>query len=164
MSEQDASIVENGQEKGSNLFTRAGDVAVKTFYVGLGSVGFAQDELKKLWDGGGSLIKRLEERGESMSQSGRERLDEERNQLNSRFETRQEKVKDLGAKANDSLEKASGAVLTRANIPTADEIQGLSKQINALNRKVDKLRREQKALAEEQAAETADGDKSTVEA
>jgi poly(hydroxyalkanoate) granule-associated protein len=164
MSGQDESIAENGQKNGTNLFTRVGDIAMKTFHVGLGGVGFAQDELKKLWDGSESFIKRLEERGESMSQSGRERLGEERNELNSRLEARQEQVKDLGVKANDSLEKASGTVLTRANIPTAAEIQGLSKQINALNRKVDKLRQEQKALAEEQASKIATGDKSTAEA
>lgn len=135
------------QENGASLFTQVGDMFVKTFHVGLGSVGFIQDELTKLWEGSGSLIHRLEERGESMSSRGRERLDQERQQLNSQFEARQEQVKDLGTRANESLEKASGTVLTRANIPTAEEIQNLSKQIDALNRKVDKLRKEQKEMA-----------------
>ena len=70
-------------------------------------------------------------------------------------ETRQEQVKDLGTKANESIEKASGVVLTRANVPTSEDVQNLSKQISALNRKVDKLRKEQKELAAKEAAQEA---------
>lgn len=147
----DEAVAEHEQQNGANLFTRVGDFAVRTFHIGLGSVGLVQDELRKLWEESGSFVHRLEERGASMSHSGRERLDQERENINSQFETRQEQVKELGTKANESIEKAGGAVLTRANIPTAEEIQSLSKQISALNRKVDKLRQEQKALVVETA-------------
>ena len=149
MSEEIENVVENGQENGANLFTRAGDVAVKTVMVGLGTFGFAQDELKKIWQESGTFVSKLEERGESMSQSGRERLDQHRENLNSQLETRQGQVKDLGLKTNESLEKASGAVLTRANVPTSEDIQSLSKQIGSLNEKVDELRAEQQELAAE---------------
>lgn len=149
MSVQDETIVENGQENGVNLFTMVGDFAAKTFFVGLGTVGYAQDELKKLVEGSGSFINKLEERGESMSQSGRERLDQQRDTLNIRIETRQGQVKDLGSMANESIEKASGVVLTRANIPTSEDIQSLSEQIDVLNQKVDELRDEQEELAVE---------------
>ncbi len=149
MAEQNETIVENGQENGANLFTRAGDFALKTVMVGLGTVGFAQDELKKFWEDGGSFVVKLEERGESMSQGGRERLGQHRENMNSQLETRQEQVKDIGSKTNETFEKASGAVLTRANVPTSEDIQSLSKQIGSLNRKVDKLRKEQQELAAE---------------
>ena len=152
MTMQDETIVENGQENGVNLFTMIGDFAAKTFFVGLGTVGFAQDELKKLVEGSGAFINKLEERGETMSQSGRERLDQQRDTLNTRLETRQEQVKDLGTKANESIEKASGVMLTRANIPTSEDIQSLSEQIDTLNQKVDQLREEQEELAVEPVA------------
>ena len=152
MTIQDETIVEN-QENGANLFTMVGDFAAKTFFVGLGTIGYAQDELKKLVEGSGSFIHKLEERGESMSQSGRDRLDQQRDTLNTQLETRQGQVKDLGSKANESIEKASGVVLTRANIPTSEDIRNLSEQIDALNQKVDKLRQDQKELAVEPAPE-----------
>jgi poly(hydroxyalkanoate) granule-associated protein len=147
MTEQTDNFVANGQENGANVFTRIGDMAVKTLMVGLGTVGFAQDELRKIWEGSSSLVGKLEERGESMSETGRERLNRQRETLTNQVESRQEKVKDLSAKANESFEKASGAVLTLANVPTAEDIQNLSKQIGSLNRKVDKLRKEQQELA-----------------
>ena len=152
MAEQADKVVDNEQENGANLFTRAGDMAVKTFMVGLGTVGFAQDELKKFWEEGGSFVERLEERGETMSQGGRDHLNKHRENINTQIETRQGQVKDLGAKANESFEQASGAVLTRANVPTSEDVQNLSKQISSLNRKVDKLRKEQKELATEEVA------------
>ncbi len=150
MTEQVETIVENGQANGENLFSRVGDFAIKTVMVGLGTVGYAQDEFKKIWDESGSFLTKLEERGETMSTAGRERLNQQRETLNAELESRQGQVKDLGSKANESLDKASGAVLTRANVPTSEDIQSLSKQISALNRKVDRLRKEQKELTAEQ--------------
>ena len=152
MAEQADKVVDNEQENGANLFTRVGDMAVKTFMVGLGTVGFAQDELKKFWEEGGSFVERLEERGETMSQGGREQLNRQRDSLNAQFETRQGQVKDLGTKANESLEQASGAVLTRANVPTSEDVQNLSEQISTLNQKVDELHMEQQELAAEELA------------
>ena len=48
MTEQVETNVDNGQEDAANLFTQVGDLAAKTFYVGLGTVGFAQDDLHSL--------------------------------------------------------------------------------------------------------------------
>ncbi|NCF68306.1 MAG: hypothetical protein GWP61_20270 [Chloroflexi bacterium] len=144
---EEVEVVENG----SNAFTRVGDLVHKTFMVGLGTVGLVQDELVKIWDDSGAFIEKLEERGEAMSKDGREKLDAQREKLNSQIETRQDQVKDLGSKANETIEKASGTVLTTVNVPTSDDIQDLSKQISALNRKVDKVRKEQQELAAAQA-------------
>lgn len=149
MNEQIENVVENGQENGANLISLVGDIAVKTVLVGLGTVGYAQDEFKKIWQGSGSFVHKLEERGESMSNSGRERLEQRRENLNSQIGARQEKVKELGSKTNETIEKASGAVLTLANVPTSEDIQTLSKQISSLNRKVDKMRKEQQEQAVE---------------
>lgn len=149
MNEQIENVVENGQENGANLISLVGDIAVKTVLVGLGTVGYAQDEFKKIWQESGSFVHKLEERGESMSNSGRERLEQRRENLNSQIGARQEKVKELGSKTNETIEKASGAVLTLANVPTSEDIQTLSKQISSLNRKVDKMRKEQQEQAVE---------------
>ncbi|MDX1413821.1 MAG: phasin family protein [Candidatus Promineifilaceae bacterium] len=134
-------------ENGTHLLNNLAEYAVKTIMVGLGIVGFAQDELTKLMSDGGSFIDKLEERGVAMSESGREMMVSQKEKVTAQIETRQDQVKDLGSKANDTFESASGAVLTRANVPTAEDIQNLSKQINALSRKVDKVRKEQQELA-----------------
>jgi len=153
MAEQTEKVVENVHENGANIFSRVGDFAVKTLMVGLGTVGFAQDEFKKFWEEGGSFVGKLEDRGETMSHSGRDHLNMHRDNLNTRVETRQGQVKDLGTKANESFDKASGVVLNRANVPTSEEVQNLSKQISSLNRKVDKLLEEQKELAAAEVAQ-----------
>lgn len=155
MSEQTAEQAQSMPDHGPNLFAKVGDVVTKGFMVGLGTFGLAQDGLKKIVHGGESFMQRLEERGEEMRQSGRETLDRQRDNLNASIETRQDQVKEIGTKANESFEKASGAVLTRANIPTSADIQALSKQIDTLSRKVDRLRKEQQALTAQQAAEGA---------
>lgn len=156
MSDQATEQAYSVEEHGPNLFKRVGSVAVKGFMVGLGTIGLAQDEVKKLVKNGGSFIQRLEDRGEEMTHSGRESLDKQRDQINTRLETRQDQVKEIGSKANESFEKASGAVLTRANIPTSADIQALSKQIGSLSRKVDKLRKEQEELAAQQTAQASE--------
>ena len=134
-------------ENGANVFTQLTGAAVKTIMVGLGVVGFAQDEIMKILDDSGAFVERLEERGMAMSEDGREKIESQREKVATQFETRQGQVKELGTVANETLEKASGAVLTHANVPTAEDIQNLSKQISALSRKVDKVRKEQQELA-----------------
>lgn len=134
-------------ENGVNKFTHLADVAVKTLMVGLGVIGLAQDELAKIFDDSGSFFEKLEERGLAMSEGGREVIEAQREKITAQFEERQDQVKDLGSKANETLDNASSAVLTRANVPTSEDIQNLSKQINALSRKVDKIRKEQQELA-----------------
>ena len=142
-----AEEVEIVEENGNNPFTLVGELAFKTAMVGLGAVGLVQDELVKIWGDSGAYIEKLEERGEAMSEERREKLNAQREKLNSQIETRQEQVKDLGSKANETLEKASGTVLTTVNVPTSEDIQDLSKQISALSRKLDKVRKEQQELA-----------------
>ncbi len=146
-----AEEVEIVEENGHNPFTLVGELAFKTVMVGLGAIGLVQDELVKIWGDSGAFVEKLEERGEAMSEEGREKLNAQRAKLNSQIETRQEQVKDLGVKANETLEKASGTVLTTVNVPTSDDIHELSKQISALSRKVDKVRKEQQELVAAQA-------------
>jgi polyhydroxyalkanoate synthesis regulator phasin len=112
------------------------DLARKSVMVGVGAVDLAVEKAQKGWHNAGSLADDLAERGEKATSQSRE-------QLETQVDKRQEQIKDLGGKANDTFEKYSEAVLTRVHVPTSDDIEDLSKQVSALSRKVDKVRKEQ---------------------
>ena len=132
------------QENGENVVSRVFGMAHKTFLVGLGAAGMAQDGVKKGWEGGNEFAGKLVERGETMS-------NERRHQIDNRIEQRQTRVKNLGSdlnqKVGDSYSQATNAALKSMNVPSRTEVQDLSKQINSLNRKVDKVRKEQQEQA-----------------
>ena len=132
------------QENEENVVSRVFGMAHKTFLVGLGAAGMAQDGVKKGWEGGNEFAGKLVERGETMS-------NERRQQIDNRIERRQARVKDLGSdlnqKVGDSYNQATNAALKSMNVPSRTEVQDLSKQINSLNRKVDKVRKEQQEQA-----------------
>ncbi len=131
------------QENEATMVTRVFDVAHKTFLAGLGAAGMAQDGLKKGFEGGNEFAGKLVERGETIS-------NERREQVTAETEKRQGQAKDLGQNVTgavgETYNQYSTAALNRMNIPSSDDIQDLSKQIDALNRKVDKVRKEQKEI------------------
>ncbi len=131
------------QENEATMVTRVFDVAHKTFLAGLGAAGMAQDGLKKGFEGGNEFAGKLVERGETISIERRE-------QVTAETEKRQGQAKDLGQNVTgavgETYNQFSTAALNRMNVPSSDDIQDLSKQIDALNRKVDKVRKEQKEM------------------
>lgn len=133
--------IEEYEEAGENLFEKVAGTVRTTVMVGIGAADLTQEKIVKLWSGGIGFVGDLAERGESVSE-------ERRDQVTDRVEKRQEQIKDLSEKAGESFDKYSEAVLTRANIPTSEDIEGLSKQVSSLSRKVDKVSKEQqKAVA-----------------
>ena len=133
--------IEEYEEAGENLFEKVAGTVRTTVMVGIGAADLTQEKIVKLWNGGIGFASDLAERGESVSE-------ERRDQVSDRVEKRQEQIKDLSEKAGESFDKYSEAVLTRANIPTSEDIEGLSKQVSSLSRKVDKVSKEQqKAFA-----------------
>ena len=133
--------IEEYEEAGENLFEKVAGTVRTTVMVGIGAADLTQEKIVKLWNGGLGFVGDLAERGESVSE-------ERRDQVTDRVEKRQEQIKDLSEKAGESFDKYSEAVLTRANIPTSEDIEGLSKQVSSLSRKVDKVSKEQqKAVA-----------------
>jgi len=132
------------QENGESIMNRVFGVAHKTFLVGLGAAGMAQDGVKKSWESGNGFVGKLVERGEAMS-------NERRQQIDNRIEQRQARVKDLSSglnqKVEDSYNQVTNAALKSMNVPSRTEVQDLSKQINSLDRKVDKIRKEQQEQA-----------------
>lgn len=119
-----------------SLVGRAIDLTRKALMVGIGSVDLAVEKAQKGWKNTGTLVDDLAQRGEKASSQSREQLTHE-------VDKRQEQIKDLSGKANETFEKYSEAVLTRVQMPTSDDIEDLSKQVSALSRKVDKVRKEQ---------------------
>ncbi len=108
----------------------------KAVMVGVGGFDLVVEKAQDGWKSVGTLTNDLAERGEKATSQSRE-------QLNSQVDKRQEQIKGLSDKANDTFEKYSEAVLTRVQLPTSDEIEDLSKQVSSLSRKVDKVRKEQ---------------------
>ncbi|MDX1415478.1 MAG: phasin family protein [Candidatus Promineifilaceae bacterium] len=139
-----AEQLQDVQEKSETIVTRALGLGRKTFLAGVGFVGIIQDEVVKGWENSNEFAERCVERGEEMSE-------ERRQQLSERTEKRQEQVGDFwnefGERVNGAYINTTEAVLTRVNVPTRNDIQQLSKQIDALSRKIDRVRKEQKEIA-----------------
>lgn len=132
--------IEEYQEVKPTLFEKAAGTVRSGLMIGLGAADLTQQKAMDYLHRGVKFVGELEERGENMSKERREQLHKE-------ADKRQEQIKDLGEKANESFEKYSEAVLTRVNIPTSEDIEGLSKQVSSLTRKVDKISKEQKEAA-----------------
>jgi len=129
------------QESEETIVMRVFDIAHKTFLAGIGVASMAQDGLRKGYEGGNEFASMLIERGETIS-------NERREQVTAEAEKRQGQAKDLSqnltSSAGDTYNQYSAAALNRMNVPSSNDIQALSKQIDALNRKVDKVRKEQR--------------------
>ena len=132
--------IEEYEEKAKNLFHKATEKVRSAFMIGIGAADLTQEKVAGYFHDGLKFASDLEERGEKASKTRREQLHDE-------VDKRQGQIKDLGEKANESFDKYSEAVLTRVNIPTSEDIEGLSKQVNSLGRKVDKVRKEQQEAA-----------------
>ena len=132
--------IEEYEEAGPSLFEKVAGTVRSSMMIGIGAADMTQEKILNLWGGTLKFIGELEERGESVSEERRE-------QIGGEVDKRQEQIKDLGGRAGDSFDKYSEAVLTRVNVPTSEDIEGLSKQVSSLSRKVDKVSKEQKAAA-----------------
>lgn len=128
--------IEEYEEVGPNLFQKVAGTVRTTMMVGIGAADLTQEKIVSLWGGTTNFVGELAERGETVSVERRE-------QLGGQVDKRQEQIKDLSGKATESFDKYSEVVLTSVNIPTYDEVEGISKQISSLSRKVDKVSKEQ---------------------
>lgn len=115
-------VQENGHENVVLTNTR------KVFHVGLGAVALAQEELSE-------LAKRLMERGETVEQENRQRIDD-------MVEKRREDAKKNAERAEEEFDKRLQSVLERAHIPTRKDVKALDTKLNRLNKKLDALKKE----------------------
>ena len=132
--------IEELEEAVPNMFQKVAGTVRSTLMVGIGAVDFTQEKVVNLLDSTLEFVGELEERGETVSEERRE-------QIGGEVDKRQEQIKDLSGKATESFDKYSEVVLTRVNMPTSEDIEGLSKQVSSLSRKVDKVRKEQQEAA-----------------
>ena len=136
--------VEMIQEKTGSAYHYVTGTAQRAFLASLGAVALVGDQAKGLWSDGGEFAGKLVERGEGLATNGRERVD---TVVGGRQDQVQEQVSGVTNRANETFEKYSEAVLTRVNMPSANDIDALGKKINTLNRKIDKVIKEQAKTA-----------------
>lgn len=132
--------IEMEQEK--NLFAKTVTTVTEfgwdTVYMGLGVVGKGKDVAGDLWEKGLEYRQSLIERGEMMFDKNRERV-------NDLVDNPREVVQDSVKKAGDQFERYSQQVLTRVNLPTAVDVEAMTKKVNAIDRKLDKIIKENAA-------------------
>lgn len=107
----------------------------ETMYLGLGVVSVVQENVEKLVKRGKDYRHNLIERGEKMA-------DENRGKVNDLVEMPQSVAKDTVKKAGETFDKYSEQVLTRVHIPTAHQIETMTKKVNSVDRKLDKVIKE----------------------
>jgi poly(hydroxyalkanoate) granule-associated protein len=123
---QDINVVEEEvAEKELNTFLEA---TRKVLLAGVGVVALAQEEAE-------SFVNKLVERGELAEKDGRQLVKDMMERRKKATDVVQEEV-DLDAR----IER----ILHRLNVPTKNDIDGVSRQITALTKKVDELRKAQK--------------------
>ncbi len=110
----------------------------ETVYMGLGVVSLVQENTQKLVKRGKEYRHNLVERGEKMA-------DENRGKVNELVEMPQSMAKDTVKKAGETFDKYSEQVLTRVHIPTANQIETMTKKVSSVDRKLDKVIKENAA-------------------
>ena len=134
----------NVRERTNNTVNFVTGAAHKTFLVGLGAVALTRDSLQGAVKNAGDMTGKLAERGEKVSSERRDRV-------TNLVQSRRSDVRDVAGKMGTAVETAvsdgSDKVLTHVNIPTADNVDELSKKVGSLGRKIDKMRKEQKEQA-----------------
>ena len=122
---QDINVVEEEVvEKELNAFL---DATRKVLLAGVGVVALAQEEAE-------SFVNKLVERGELAEMDGRQLVKDFRERRRKATEEVQEEVE---------LDVRIERILHRLNVPTKNDIDGLSRQITALTKKVDELKKAQ---------------------
>jgi len=118
------------------------ETANKVWLAGLGAVAMAEEE-------GGKLLKGLVAKGKELEETGRERLGEAREKVESMADAAKERVEsatsDVRGRAGELWGKLEGEwdermarTLKRFGVPTRDEISRLTRRIEELTRLVEK--------------------------
>jgi poly(hydroxyalkanoate) granule-associated protein len=97
----------------------------RVLLAGVGVVVLAQEEIEE-------FVRRLVDRGDIAEDEGRALVEDVLDQ-------RDQRMQNLRAGVGGTIDRGTGEVYKRLNIPTRSEIAGLSEQIEALSKKVDEL-------------------------
>ena len=100
------------------------EMARKVLLAGIGAMALTQEEIEK-------FVAKLVERGEIAEKDGRK--------LISDVKERRRKKSSEGAAGNEEVEKRMEGVLSRMNIASKSDIDGLNRKITTLTEKLDEL-------------------------
>ncbi len=128
--------IEVEQERVKNAYETVYNTAHKVVLAGLGLFSLAQEELGDLFERGEEFTNKLIERGTDVEKDGRE-------MFNKMMKEQRKQVQKTVDKAEDRVGSYSEEILNRFNVPTAGDIEDLSKKVASLSRKVDRLRKAQ---------------------
>lgn len=132
--------IEKVQGQFGTVYGTVTGTAHKAFQAGLGVFTLTQEQVADLLEKGLDFTDELVERGDKVQANGRERV-------NHVVDGRRSQVKELVEKVETSFNDMTKTVLDRANVPSADSIETLTKQVNALSKKVDQLKKAQEKSA-----------------
>lgn len=126
------------EEKVNEQVEQVMKLSRETMYMGLGVVSLVQENVEKLVKRGKEFRHNLIERGEKMA-------DENKGKVTDLVEMPQTMAKDTVKKASETFDKYSEQVLTRVHIPTAHQIETMTKKVSSVDRKLDKVIKENAA-------------------
>lgn len=107
-------------------------------YMGLGVVSVVQENAQELVKRGKEYRHNLVERGEKLAHENRGKMTE-------LVDMPQTMAKDTVKKAGETFDKYSEQVLTRAHMPTSNQIDSMTKKVSSVDRKLDKVIKENAA-------------------
>jgi poly(hydroxyalkanoate) granule-associated protein len=114
-------VMEENNESGNLMLASLQRVLL----AGVGVIVLAQEEIEE-------FVRRLVDRGDIAEEEGRQLVEDVIEQRNRRLQGVRDGV-------GGTIDRGTGEVYRRLNIPTRSEIVGLSEQIEALSKKVDEL-------------------------
>ena len=137
--------VEEMMEQQSNMLK---ENARTLMLAGFGLVGFAQDQVGSVTERFGNVQEEMMNFFGELVTRG-EKVEAERREQATKFvETYRNRAKDTAGNVETELDKQMDTLVSRLNVPTADDITTLTKKLDSLNRKVTKLQKTQtEALA-----------------
>jgi poly(hydroxyalkanoate) granule-associated protein len=112
---------------GENGYNPMLETAHKVLLAGIGVIALTQEEVEK-------FVNKLVERGEIAEKDGR-------NMIKDILERRKKQAEEVRTDTEEKVDKRLEDMLARMNVPTRDDIDGLSKQIAALTRKVEAMQK-----------------------
>ncbi len=119
-------VVEKAEEGRNSLV----DGLHKILLAGIGAVSLAQDEVE-------DFTNKLIEKGEIAEKDGRKMIED----IAKKRKEQTKKVKKQTDKAEKELDKRLDGLLSRLNVPTKSDIDGLNDKIAALTQKIDELKK-----------------------
>jgi poly(hydroxyalkanoate) granule-associated protein len=112
---------------GENGYNPMLETAHKVLLAGIGVIALTQEEVEK-------FVNKLVERGEIAEKDGR-------HMVKDILERRKKQAEEVRTDTEEKVDKRLEDMLARMNVPTRDDIDGLSKQIAALTRKIEAMQK-----------------------